>query len=182
MTQKEEIATIKPRSFTLELSDADVKRLYEKAYSNGTTPAEMMQSYLGDLLDGTYTRGSDERMYANQYFDRCCYDLWLDNRDFLQWSLYYDRLDSIADALETIDYASGDLAYYEKHPDDPDGTPDFLENLRKCQASAENDLKEIYAEYKADYQQAQPFNDGIETIKKYLHELQSMIERGEISE
>ena len=68
MTQKEEIATIKPRSFTLELSDADVKRLYEKAYSNGTTPAEMMQSYLGDLLDGTYTRGSDERMGS---FQRC---------------------------------------------------------------------------------------------------------------
>lgn len=36
--QAAEIKTIKPREFKINLSDADVKRLFEKAYSNGITP------------------------------------------------------------------------------------------------------------------------------------------------
>ena len=36
--QEQEIATIAPRTFKLELSDADVNRLFEKAGSVGLTP------------------------------------------------------------------------------------------------------------------------------------------------
>ena len=114
--QAAEIATIKPRTFTLELSDADVKRLYEKTAADGITPAELLQGFIGDLLDGTYTHGSDERELASAYYDRCCYE-FSRTGSLLEWALYDCRLDDIADALEQIDDAAGDLEYYKEHPE-----------------------------------------------------------------
>lgn len=174
--QKAEIETIKPRSFTLELSDADVKRLYEKAYSNGITPAQLLQDYIGDLLDGTYTRGSDERMYAQQYFDRCIYTWPDDPRSFLQWALEEYRIDDIADELETLDYATGDIQYYAENTDDPP-QPGELDDLRASKAEAESELAAIYEEYTAS-KGNEPYSDGIAAIRRYLAELQSMIEKG----
>lgn len=174
--QKAEIETIKPRTFTLELSDADVKRLYEKAYSNGITPAQLLQDYIGDLLDGTYSRGSDERMYANEYFDRCIYTWPDDRRSFLQWALQEYRIDDIADELKTLDYASGDLAYYAEHTDDTPA-PGELDDLQASKAEAESKLAAIYEEYTRRGGE-QAYKDGVEAIRQYLAELQSMIEKG----
>lgn len=68
--QKAEMQTIKPRAFFVDLSDADVKRFYEKAASCGFLPSEILEHFIGDLVFGTCSNGSDERMYANQWFDR----------------------------------------------------------------------------------------------------------------
>lgn len=58
-TQKDEIATIKEREFKIELSYADVERLYAKAGSVGMTPSELLAKFIGDLVCGTYANGSD---------------------------------------------------------------------------------------------------------------------------
>ena len=178
--QAAEIATIKPRTFTLELSDADVKRLYEKTAADGITPAELLQGFIGDLLDGTYTHGSDERELASAYYDRCCYE-FSRTGSLLEWALYDYRLDDIADALEQIDDAAGDLEYYAQHPDDPDGTPDFIQELHDIKAEAESELQDIYSEYAAGKDKPQPLSEGIAAIRRYMDELQSMTERGNIS-
>ena len=65
--QREEIETIKPRTITVNLSDADVKRLAEKSGEGGLTISELLENFIGDLVDGTYSNGSDERMYAELY-------------------------------------------------------------------------------------------------------------------
>lgn len=178
--QKAEIATIKPRTFTLELSDADVKRLYEKTAADGITPAQLLEGFIGDLLDGTYTHGSDERELASAYYDRCCYE-FSRTGSLLEWALADYRLDDIADALEQIDDAAGDLEYYAQHPDDPDGTPDFINKLQGYISEAESELQEIYSEYAAGKDKPQPLSEGIASIRRYMGELQSMTERGNIS-
>ncbi len=61
---QEEMATIKERSISLKLSDADCERLLKKAAMCGLTVAELLQNFIGDLVDGTYSNGSDERMLA----------------------------------------------------------------------------------------------------------------------
>lgn len=66
-SQKNEIETIKPRTITVNLSDADVKRLAEKSGEGGLTISELLENFIGDLVDGTYSNGSDERMYAEQW-------------------------------------------------------------------------------------------------------------------
>ena len=169
--QKREIATIKPRTFTLQLSDADTQRIYEKAYRDGTTPAAVLEGFIGDLCDGTYSHGSDERMYAEQYYDRCCYDLMKDNT-FLIWAMNEGYIEEIKDLLETVDFAAGDIEYYKEHPEE-EAPPDLTEILQE----AENDLQAAYTAYKEDGGQ-QAYKDGIEAIKAYLEELESMITGG----
>lgn len=73
--QKEEISTIKKRDILLNLSDADCDRLLKKAAMYGLTVAELLQNFIGDLVDGTCSNGSDERMMAQEWIDRCCFGI-----------------------------------------------------------------------------------------------------------
>lgn len=61
--QQEEIETIRSRTIEVKLSDADVKRISEKAAAHGLTVGELIENFIGDLVCGTYSNGSDERMY-----------------------------------------------------------------------------------------------------------------------
>ncbi len=70
--QEKEIATIKKRNISISLSDADCERLAIKAGTVGLTVDELLRNFIGDLVDGTYSNGSDERMYANQWLERTC--------------------------------------------------------------------------------------------------------------
>ncbi len=68
---KKEAETVAPRTFTVNLSDADVKRLYKKAAEASLTPEELFENFVGDLVDGTYSNGSNERMCAEEWYNRC---------------------------------------------------------------------------------------------------------------
>ena len=179
--QAAEIGTIKPRTFTIDLSDADVKRLYEKAYSDGITPGELLAGFIGDLVSGTYTHGSDERMLADSYYERCGYGFMID-RNFLQWALHEYRLDDVTGILDDIEEAESDLAYYEDYPEEAADDPDGLQAVKDAKAYAENELQEIYQEYTRDTEKAQTLEDGLHTIREYLEELQAMTERGQLDE
>ena len=50
-SQREEIETIKPRTITVNLSDADVRRLAEKSGEGGLTISELLENFIGDLVD-----------------------------------------------------------------------------------------------------------------------------------
>lgn len=66
-----EVKTIKERNVFLNLSDADCDRLFNQCGEYGLTINELIESFIGDLVDGTYTSGSDERRYAQEWFERC---------------------------------------------------------------------------------------------------------------
>lgn len=66
-----ESKTCARKNYTLNLSDADTERIARKAGKCNLTVSQLIENFIGDLIDGTYTNGSDERMYANQWFDRC---------------------------------------------------------------------------------------------------------------
>lgn len=72
---KQEVETVKERIYKVRLSDADVERLAKRALSYNLSPAELLENFIGDLVDGTYTNGSDERMYADQWAERCWFAL-----------------------------------------------------------------------------------------------------------
>lgn len=67
--QKKEIETIRERKITVKLSDADCDRLARKCGEHGLTIGELIENFVGDLVGGTYSNGSDERDYADQWFD-----------------------------------------------------------------------------------------------------------------
>ena len=67
--QKKEIETIRERKITVKLSDADCDRLARKCGEHGLTIGELIENFVGDLVGGTYSNGSDERDYAEPNMD-----------------------------------------------------------------------------------------------------------------
>ena len=100
--QREEIETIKPRTITVNLSDADVRRLAEKSGEGGLTISELLENFIGDLVDGTYSNGSDERMYAEQWYQRCWFAMFSDDT-FLKFLLLWGDLDDYIDLMDELE-------------------------------------------------------------------------------
>jgi hypothetical protein len=115
--QEKEIATIKERTIKLNLSDADVKRISLKAGFAGLTVPELLQNFIGDLVDGTYSNGSDEREYANDWFARCWFGSFPD-KTFLRYLIDYDCLEDVLQNLRDIEAAKGELKRAEEQPDE----------------------------------------------------------------
>ena len=57
--QQKEIETIRERKITVKLSDADCDRLARKCGEHGLTIGELIENFVGDLVGGTYSNGSD---------------------------------------------------------------------------------------------------------------------------
>lgn len=185
-----EIRTIKPREITINLSDADVERLFAKAYSNGLTPSELIECFLGDLLDGTYSNGSDERMLADEYFERCGYGMGAEHT-FLRWALDCGCCDDIIGLIDDRDTGLEILADWEKDINSPESREDMtLEEIQNEMAEDEEVLQSIqeellsyyneYAEYmKRRGEEPQPLEDGIEEIRQYHRALIEMRDSGD---
>lgn len=62
--QVEEIKTIRERNITVKLSDADCNRLARKCGEHGLTVGELIENFIGDLIGGTHSNGSDEQAYV----------------------------------------------------------------------------------------------------------------------
>lgn len=103
MGQREEIETIKARNIILNLSDADVKRICEQAGRAGFTVSQLLENFIGDLVGGTYSNGSDEGMYADQWFERCWFS-WMNGNTFLKYLIDYDDVEDTVDDWNEIKY------------------------------------------------------------------------------
>ena len=63
--QQKEIETIRERKITVKLSDADCDRLARKCGEHGLTIGELIENFVGDLVGGTYSNGSDDTREDN---------------------------------------------------------------------------------------------------------------------
>lgn len=84
---RKEISTIKSRTYKLNLSDADVIRLAEKALNYNMTASELLENFIGDLVYGTYSNGSDEREYISMWAERCWFAYESAERNMTNFSL-----------------------------------------------------------------------------------------------
>lgn len=165
--QEAEIKTIKERDFKLKLSDADVERLFLKAGGAGLTVSELLENFIGDLVDGTYINGSDERDYAEQWFDRCWFGDPARNWDgakitFLQWLIANDNVDEVVDAWDVVqDYSDQDVL-------DDDETNDL--------ACARSEVSDIFNEYMRDTQAIKDsiLDEEISKVMQWWDDLRKM--------
>ena len=65
--QKREIETIRERNITLNLSDADCDRLSDLCGEHNITVSKLLENFIGDLVEGTRSNGSDERELAQSW-------------------------------------------------------------------------------------------------------------------
>lgn len=101
-SQKTEIQTIRPRNLFINLSDADCDRITQKAFSCGLNVSELLAAFIGDLIYGTYSNGSDERMYANEWFDRCGFS-WNNENTFIKYLIEYGEIDNFIEIINDIE-------------------------------------------------------------------------------
>ncbi|WP_141401047.1 hypothetical protein [Lacrimispora amygdalina] len=87
-----EIKTIRERKIEIKLSDADVERLYKKAGSASLSVSELLENFVGDLVDGTYTNGSNERDALNNWFERCYFGMFPEE-SFLKYLIDQDTIE-----------------------------------------------------------------------------------------
>lgn len=147
--QQEELKTIRERTLTLRLSDADVKRICKKAGSVGLTVSELIENFIGDLVCGTYSNGSDERNYADNWFERCCFDLAA-NPTFLRYSLsnyfFEDVIELYNDIQEEKEYLA-DLETAPMQEDKLEEKAAIEENIKFLNEQ----LQEYFNEYRKSW-------------------------------
>lgn len=158
---------LEKRTFTVELTQDTFTRFIEKVYADGTTPSEVLEGFINDLVCGSYTRGSDERMYAEQYYDRCMFGDFMP-LTFCRFLLIHYQMDDLRDCMERKQDAADDLAYYADHPDeDADGKDSAL--MREIIQEADDEIKEIYQEYTdAVGTDAEPIEAALHGVSVFL--------------
>lgn len=166
----------KNRAFNLELTDEDLAAFITKCYRDGTTPVEVLEGFINDLIDGSRTRGSDERMYAEQYYERCGYGFFFPGEycTFTQWLLreYGDySLKEIIDFLDDIKTFEEEIAYLKEHPDEcREGE---IEDLEVEIKSSTEDIERYYQEYTEGTTKPDTLEESIKGVRDYIE----MIER-----
>ena len=53
----------------------NVNQIIAELYDDSILLEKRMESFVGDLVGGTYSNGSDERDYADQWFERCWFGM-----------------------------------------------------------------------------------------------------------
>lgn len=144
--QEQEIATIKEREVKINLSAADMRRLWKKAGSVGMTAGELLASFIGDLVCGTYSNGSDERMYAQQWFERCGFGMFPENT-FLRYLIEWDELESVLSDEQSIVQAKADLAELEARPDRDIDDQEEIKYLKEEISDLQESIDKVYSDF-----------------------------------
>lgn len=162
--QKEEIETIKERTITLKLSDADCERISIKAGLHGLTVGELFENFIGDLVDGTYSNGSDERDKASEWFERCWFGMFPEE-SLLRHLLYWGHdVDDFITAYE-------ELKYFEANPNE------FAEKVAELEDGEMLWFQEEYHAYIDEFLDKHKDADLVKEIEKcqiWLKDLQRL--------
>lgn len=170
--QDNEIKTIKERTITLKLSDADCERISKKVGKHGLTVGQLLENFIGDLVSGTYSNGSDERMYAEQWFERCWFGMFPEET-LLKYLLDWDY--DIDDFLTIYD----ELKHYESNPEE------YAKEVEDAKKNGEEMLwfEQEYHDYIYEFLNNHKDADiqkEIELCRKWLSDFQSL--KNEISD
>lgn len=149
--QQEEIETIKERNIVLKLSDADCERIFELCGKNNLSVLELLENFIGDLIDGTYSNGSNERELAQQWLERCGFD-WNPKPTLLQWLLETGtNIERFLDLINEIKTGYQELEYWQKDSKNEKEII-FLQTYIE-------EREEIVADYKSRYKEENPNAD-----------------------
>lgn len=167
--QRKEIATIAKRNVTLSLSDADCDRLARLCEAGGITVSTLLENFIGDLVDGTYSNGSDERELARGWYNRCGFGMFSD-KSLLPWLHNYCRIsvEAFVDLLDDIECGYADLEDYKKDPSVFD--EEEIEFLK----SDIEELEKERDEYKSEYLKDTPdvdWDKEVEAVKRWYKDI-----------
>ena len=142
--QQKEIETIRERTVKLKLSDADVQRLWERAGNVGLSVTELLENFIGDLVCGTYSNGSDECRLASEWFDRCGFSMFPD-KTFLNYLIDFGSVESVVGLDDDIKTFAEELEYSDTHKDE--FSEEEIESLKEELSQCQNELADYFKEF-----------------------------------
>lgn len=164
---EEDIKTIRKRQLEIKLSDADTLRLIKKAGEVNLTVSELLENFIADLVCGIFTNGSDERMFAEEWFNRCWFAMFSEN------TLLSHLLETEVDLKKFI-AAYEENENYKAHPEDYRA---LMEDEPEDTFWFEDELK-WYLEWWTPTGEPD-MNKEIERIRDYLSEIQMLTSENE---
>ena len=202
--QQKEIETIRERKIIVKLSDADCDRLARKCGEHGLTIGELIENFVGDLVGGTYSNGSDERDYANQWFERCWFGMFpeptllnhLLNLGY-EPEHYLDKLENVETIKSDIEITKQNIAapsdewknvMYHKYNDDRtsyecvpcyNSVDEYIASEKEDLESYKADLEEALEELKDMREDWKPekeskMDEEIAILKKWVKEKENL--------
>ena len=155
--QEEEIKSIKSRKYNINLSDADVERLAVTALNYGVTASDLLENFIGDLVGGTYSNGSDERMYATKWADRSL-GIFMEEQEknlttfcIGSQGAYGYTYEDLVEIMERIESAREDISRGEKEISNPQGWENLVRwNSEKQEYVQSYNTVEEYIEMEKD--------------------------------
>ena len=206
LTQETSIVFVLNRkSDTFELPYIAICRTDKKCGEHGLTIGELIENFVGDLVGGTYSNGSDERDYADQWFERCWFGMFpeptllnhLLNLGY-EPEHYLDMLENVETIKSDIEITKQNIAepsdewkdiVYHKYNDDftsyecvpcYNSVDEYIASEKEDLESYKADLEEALEELKdmrADWKpEKEPnMNEEIELIKKWVKEREDFI-------
>lgn len=164
--QKTEIYECK---LTLKLTGEDADRLCRKAGEAGISVPELLEEFIGDLIDGRHTGGSDERDYVDMWFYRR-YNMLCDDDGFVRYVLMYEDAERLLDIQQYIKDDEPDLLDEEFKED--------WDNIRENVDAWKSELEKVYADFlewsgrertegslEEDMQRLAAWKEGVERFK-----------------
>jgi len=150
------------RTITLELPEDDLKAICQKAGGAGLKVSELLENFIEDLVYSSRNNGSDERMYANQWFDRCWFGMGF-HKSFLGYLIEMDESEAFIDAWE-------DLEEYKQQKE-------FDRYEREDMESLEGYIKRAYENYKESCEVKQDsFEEDMKIVLDWYAEVEKMEE------
>lgn len=172
--QQKEIKTIRERQITVKLSDADCDRLVDLCGRYNLGVSELLENFIGDLVGGTYSNGSDERAYAREWFERCWFSLQPEQtllNHLLSWG--YEPEDYLV-MVDEIKLLKDQLRYVINYPEDCINSAEEKRSLKEMISDLKKALESMQEDWHPDGKVH--MNKEIRHIRKWKEEKQSLLE------
>lgn len=146
--KKKDMETIKSRNIQVRLSDKDCEDLMELCGKYNITIGVLVENFLGDLIGGTFTNGSDERTYANQWFKRCWFGMFPAKTLLSHLISYRFNPEEYLECLDNIETAEEEKVWVAEHPEEAgeDDMEILDENIREWK----EELEEMQSSWEID--------------------------------
>lgn len=157
------------RIIKINLSGSDCDLLSELCGRYDLTIEELFENFVGDLVDGDYSNGSDERLYIKSWFDRCFKEAQDTLLSYLinQYDVYefLQLIDSIAEAEQAWED-------YKINPDRYEA--EEIEFLQENLGFWKEQRHDMLAEWNDEHPEADEKKE-IEMVRKWHREKESLI-------
>ena len=168
--KKEEIKTIRERNIAVKLSDADCEKLARWSGEAGLTVGELLANFIGDLVGGTYSNGSDEEELAEQWYKRCWFGSFQEPTLLNHLLKYGHEPEEYLELVDDIETALKEKEYLAEHPEEANEEAQYIDSdIEDCEERLSLMREGWRTEKKTDMEKE------IEIIKKWVKEKEHLL-------